>query len=183
MTIPGKEIHIRSAEQTDLQPLIDLTLRAFEPIFENFPRVLGPELYTRLYPDWHTQQADGVRWLMSAEKIQVYVAEVDKTLVGLIAVENNPENRRGEVQFLAVDPEWQRQGIADALNKFALKIMRQAGMTLAIVETGGDSSHAPARRAYEKAGYSCMPIARYFQVLSPVDAAGSKDLDGGNQEA
>ncbi len=163
------QLNIRPANPEDLPGLIDLTLRAFEPIFENFPKILGPELYTRLYPDWRTQQADGVRWLMSEEKIQVYMAEADENLAGLVAVENNPETRRGEVQFLAVDPDWQRQGIADALNNFALEKMCQAGMTLAIVETGGDSSHAPARRAYEKAGYIRMPIARYFKTLISKD--------------
>jgi hypothetical protein len=34
-----------------------------------------------------------------------------------------------------------------------------------MVETGGDPGHAPARRTYEKAGYTLMPIARYFKAL------------------
>ena len=38
-------------------------------------------------------------------------------------------------------------------------------MTLAQVETGGDVSHAPARRAYEKAGYTGLPLVRYFKTL------------------
>jgi hypothetical protein len=38
-------------------------------------------------------------------------------------------------------------------------------MTVAMVETGGDSGHAPARRDYEKAGYTLLPVARYFKAL------------------
>jgi hypothetical protein len=32
--------------------------------------------------------------------------------------------------------------------------MKEAGMQVATVSTGGDPSHAPARRAYEKAGFT-----------------------------
>ena len=31
--------------------------------------------------------------------------------------------------------------------------MRSRGMDIAVVETGGDPGHAPARAAYEKAGF------------------------------
>jgi hypothetical protein len=43
--------------------------------------------------------------------------------------------------------------------------MRESGVRLARVETGDDSSHAPARRSYEKAGYIPMPLVRYFKNL------------------
>ena len=35
----------------------------------------------------------------------------------------------------------------------ALDLMRAAGIKVATVGTGGDDSHAPAYRAYEKAGF------------------------------
>jgi hypothetical protein len=38
-------------------------------------------------------------------------------------------------------------------------------MGVAMVETGGDPGHAPARRTYEKAGFSLVPVARYFKAL------------------
>jgi hypothetical protein len=37
---------------------------------------------------------------------------------------------------------------------FAITRMKEAGMRVATVATGGDASHAPARRAYEKAGFA-----------------------------
>jgi len=48
---------------------------------------------------------------------------------------------------------------------FALDRLKDAGMTVAMVETGGDPGHAPARRVYEKAGYTLLPTARYFKNL------------------
>lgn len=37
---------------------------------------------------------------------------------------------------------------------FAIARMKAAGMRVATVATGADASHAPARRAYEKAGFT-----------------------------
>jgi ribosomal protein S18 acetylase RimI-like enzyme len=69
------------------------------------------------------------------------------------------------VQLLAVHPDYQNQGIGTELNLFALAEMKKQGMIVAQVETGGDPSHAPARKSYEKAGYAPLPVVRYFQVL------------------
>ncbi len=71
----------------------------------------------------------------------------------------------GEISMLAVDPDYQCVGIGTALTEFALDQLKGAGMTVAMVETGGDPGHAAARRTYEKAGYTHLPIARYFKNL------------------
>ena len=39
------------------------------------------------------------------------------------------------------------------------------GIHLAVVGTGGDPGHAPARRSYEKAGYTGLPLVRYYHDL------------------
>jgi ribosomal protein S18 acetylase RimI-like enzyme len=67
--------------------------------------------------------------------------------------------------MLAVDPAAQRVGLGTALTTHAVNWMRARGVTLAVVETGGDPGHAPARQTYELAGFTLMPIARYFMVL------------------
>ena len=38
-------------------------------------------------------------------------------------------------------------------------------MGVAMIETGGDRGHAPARRIYEKAGYTPLPAVRFFKSL------------------
>jgi hypothetical protein len=43
--------------------------------------------------------------------------------------------------------------------------MQAAGMEIAVVETGGDPGHAPARAAYEALGFTLLPVARYFRML------------------
>ncbi len=76
-----------------------------------------------------------------------------------------PEDSIGEIYMLAVDPDHQGGGIGTALTEFALARIKDARMTVAMVETGGDPGHAAARRTYEKAGYVHLPIARYFKNL------------------
>ena len=69
--------------------------------------------------------------------------------------------------MLAVDPRLQRQGIGTALTIFAVQRLREAGVGLAVVGTGGDPGHAPARRVYEKAGFVGLPLVRYYARLDP----------------
>ena len=53
------------------------------------------------------------------------------------------------------------------LTSRAMDGLRARGMRTVMVETGGDPGHGPARRTYERAGFTMMPIARYFQALHP----------------
>jgi GNAT superfamily N-acetyltransferase len=71
----------------------------------------------------------------------------------------------GEIYIIAVSPIHQRQGIGKALMDFANEKIREAGMTMVMVETGGDTGHAPARHAYESFGFESWPAARYFKRL------------------
>jgi len=86
-------------------------------------------------------------------------------VVGFMGLELYESAKTGEVQMLAVHPEFQNHGIGTALNLFALQQMRAAGMTLAVGMGGDDDGHAPARRSYEKAGYTGLPLMRYYQAL------------------
>jgi len=69
--------------------------------------------------------------------------------------------------MLAVDPAYQRQGAGAALTEAATSWLRASGMRVAMVETGGDPGHAPARRVYQRAGSTALPVARYFKALPP----------------
>jgi GNAT superfamily N-acetyltransferase len=68
-----------------------------------------------------------------------------------------PGGDHDEVQLLAVHPAHQNQGIGAGLSLSARGQTKKRGMTMAKVETGGDPSRAPARRSFEKAGYTALP--------------------------
>jgi len=151
--------------ENDLNGLVQLSLLAFEPIFGSFAQILGPDIYPLVYPDWKISQSEGVRSVCESDKIDVWVAELDGKVVGYIAYELHEKDESGEVQLLAVHPAYQNDGIGTALNQVALERMREAGMRVAVVGTGGDPSHAPARRSYERAGYTALPLVRYYKKL------------------
>lgn len=129
-------------------------------------RVLGSEIFRRQHPDWRVDQRQAVEEVCDAQKGRVWVAEVEAKIVGFVAIElHSHEENMGEISMLAVDPDYQGGGIGTVLTKLALDRLKDAGMTVAMVETGGDPGHAAARRIYEKAGYVQLPIARYFKNL------------------
>ncbi|MCJ7737598.1 MAG: GNAT family N-acetyltransferase [Anaerolineae bacterium] len=157
---------IRPVCDDDVDALVRLSLLAWIPVFGSFKQILGPEIYAIIYPDWRTSQREAVETVCrDGEKTVVYVAELDGTVVGFLAYELQIKDKTGEVQLLAVHPEFQNLGIGTELNAFALKKMKASGMKMAVVGTGGDPSHAPARRSYEKAGYTALPLVRYYKDL------------------
>jgi len=160
------DLNIRPFTDQDLDEIVTLSLLAWEPVFDSFKQILGPNIYTRLYPDWRKTQKSGVVTICKdQEKNHVLVAETDGKVVGFLAYQLNKAEKTAEVQLLAVHPEHQNLGIGAELNLTALQEMKAAGMKIAVVETGGDDSHAPARRSYENAGYTPFPIVRYFKDL------------------
>ena len=127
---------------------------------------MGPSIYTLFWPEWKTSQREAIEQVCkNGDKTIVWVAELHGIVVGFLAYTLDVEEKIGEVQLLAVHPDYQNRGIGTELNLFALGQMRESGMRMAKVETGGDSSHAPARKSYQKAGYTALPLVRYFKDL------------------
>lgn len=160
---------IRPLDDRDVNVVVSLSLRAWTPVFASIEQTLGSEIFRRQHPDWRADQRQAVENVCAAQKTQVWVAEVDaaagKSIVGFVATKLHCERSIGEVYMIAVDPDCQGGGVGTALTEFASSWIKDAGMSVAMVETGGDPGHAAARRTYEKAGYTQLPIARYFKNL------------------
>jgi len=160
-------LKVRPVCENDVKDLVQLSLLAWAPIFPSFRHILGQGIYSAIWPDWKTNQREAVEKVCSdGDKTPVYVAELNGTVVGFIAYQLNLQDKTGEVQLLAVHPDYQNRGIGTKLNTFALERMKESGIKLARVETGGDPSHAAARSSYEKAGYTGLPLVRYFKDLT-----------------
>ncbi len=160
------KLKIRPYSDNDLEAIVELSLCAWEPVFHSFQQVLGPAIYALIYPDWQTSQKEAVTTVcQDVAKYTVVVAEVDGRVVGFLAYELNYTNKTGEVYMLAVHPDHQKRGIGTELNNYALAKMKERGMKLAVVGTGGDPGHAPARKAYEKVGYTALPLVQYYKDL------------------
>jgi GNAT superfamily N-acetyltransferase len=158
---------IRPFDASDLDDIVAFSLRAWEPVFESLRHVLGDAIFARLHqPDWRAVQADAVRSSCTSDDHDVFVAVVDGVPVGFAAVALDAfHERMGVVDIIAVDPAHQRRGIATQLMDRAATHMRERGMDIAAVGTGGDPAHAPARAMYEAAGYTALPVVRYLKLL------------------
>jgi mycothiol synthase len=127
---------------------------------------MNVDVYQAFYPDhWRVSQQKVVEDVCAAEDTNVWVAFDAGSAVGFVAVKLHSEESMGEIYMVAVDPDYQGRGIGSALTEFALDWMKDAGMSIAMVETGGDPGHAPARHTYEKVGFELFPVARYFKKL------------------
>ena len=156
---------IEPYEESKLDEIVQLSLRAWEPVFYSIESAMDREVYRELHPDWRVTQRAAVESVCEDNDIQVWVASEESRVVGFVALKLHAENRMGEIYMIAVDPDFQRRGVGTALTNHSLEWFKDAGVSIVMVETGGDPGHAPARRAYESAGFRLLPIARYFKKL------------------
>lgn len=157
---------IRRLDPTEIDAVVDLSIRAWAPVFASLERTLGPALFGAMHPDgWQRQQGAAVRSVLEDGGYDVWVADHDGEPVGFVAVRLHPDDDLGEVYMIAVHPDHQGRRIGRDLTDRALAHIRESGLTLAMVETGGDPGHAPARALYRSAGFTELPIARYFRDL------------------
>ena len=158
-------VTIRPLQHADVESVVALSLCAWAPVFDSLREVLGTGLFERMHTDWRQDQQRAVEEVCADEQLTVSVAEVDGDVVGFTAIRTYADSRLGEIYMIAVDPAHQGRGIGASLTRVALEQLVEAGMTMAMVETGGDPGHAPARATYEQADFTLLPIARYFKAL------------------
>ncbi|MGN6790861.1 MAG: GNAT family N-acetyltransferase [Streptosporangiaceae bacterium] len=163
-------VRIRTYHAADERPVVELSLLAWEPVFASLERELGHELSDRLHGDWRQYQETAVRAVLADEAVRVWVAlavgpGAGDRVAGFVAATLHARRSIGEIVMLAVRPQEQNRGIGTALTEFATDWLRSAGMRVAMVETGGDEGHAPARRCYERADYQPLPVVRYFKPI------------------
>jgi ribosomal protein S18 acetylase RimI-like enzyme len=110
-------------------------------------------------------QAEAVEATCTSPDMTVWVEIADDTPVGFVAVTLRPDDGEGEIHMIAVDPDHQRAGTGRRLTDHAVDWIAEQGMKIAVVSTGGDPGHAPARAAYEAAGFTPLPLVSYYKAL------------------
>ena len=158
-------MRIEPFQPSRLEAVVRLSLRAWAPVFASLEDVMDAGVYREQHPDWRVTQRRAVEAACADPEVHVFVAMEGEEVAGFAALKLHREERIGEIYMIAVDPGFQRRRIAAALTEHSLAWLKQAGMTTAMVETGGDPGHAPARRTYESAGFQLLPVARYFKKL------------------
>ena len=138
-------ITIKPYQKLDKGAVLELSIQAWSPVFPKMEKGVPKFVYDKSQFAW--------------------LAFLEEELVGWIHIRLHPEDKMGEIYILAVAPRYQRQGIGKALMTYACDQIKQKGMEMVMVETGGDLGHAPARKTYENFGFEQWPVARYFKKL------------------
>ena len=157
---------IRDLENADIEAVVRIATTAWEPVHRSYRELLGNTLCDTVFPDWKADKEYQIRDSIGrGSPVCFLVAELNGCVAGFVSYVIGP-GKIGEIRNNAVDPSYQNKGIASSLYQEVQRRMENAGMKCAKVTTGLDPSHAPARRAYEKAGFSrAIPVTTYYKDL------------------
>lgn len=158
---------MRPFEPRYLDDVLDLAVAAWQPIFSSSKKIVGEQLFNLVYPDSDGKKRERITEASNPDDPrEIWIAELDGKLAGFITIHMYPDRKVAEIGNNAVTPEFQGHGIGSEMYAFALQHMRDSGMNAAVVTKSGDEAHAPARRAYEKAGFSgAVPSVEYHIKL------------------
>ena len=159
-------MQIRKYREEDLPAIMALGNEAWRPIRRVQRDTLGDEIFNVLHP----KGADvdkGLEIQDFARKLpdNIFVCEDNGRIIGFILFRMS-ENGVGEICNNAADKTCGIKGIGQAMYAAVLEHFRANGMKVVCVHTGLDEGHAPARRAYERAGFSLqMQHTTYYMKL------------------
>ncbi len=156
------EVVIKKYEEKYEKEVCDLVIKAWTPLREVARGELGDKIYDTIFSDWQDKKCKGV--IDEMKSTDSYVAIIEDKLVGFIYYKVN--GKVGVIGENAVSPGYKGRGIAQKLYKVVLDKMKEQGAEIATVYTGLDDGHAPARKAYEKAGFKeNLKHISYYKVL------------------
>lgn len=164
-------MRIRAFRSGDLDPAVNLTIDTFRPFFVDYVRPrLGGGVFRHQHGTWEQDYRDELPTLHRPERghhVAVAVAGDARSdgLAGLIAWRNGDRPRHGEIYLLAVAPGHRRRHLGLHLCEHAIAAMRDQGVAVVQVGTGGDPFHAPARALYRRLGLTMVPTAVFLGAI------------------
>ena len=155
---------IRLAEERDVERLVSIARNEWSAVYEGYRDQLGDELFAIAYPTpKDTKEAQIRRVALGG---CCYVAEIDGVVAGFVTCLYDENLKIGTISNNAVSAEFRGRGIGPRMYDFVFELLRSKGALAVRVTTGLDDAHAPARRAYEKAGFSAnLPSVTYYKKL------------------
>ena len=165
--VTAADWNIRPFEPGDLPAMQLIRKAAFEPVFRSFREIVGEQIATLAFAHADAEQAKLLDDICAADSgHRVLVVTIGDEIVAFVSFTIDARNSTGEIGLNAVHPAHAGRGLGTAMYEHVLARMKELGMVLATVGTGGDPSHAPARRAYEKAGFGpAIPSIYLYRLL------------------
>lgn len=149
--LPETQLQIVRCEKEHIADCSRIAVQVWEGIHDAYIGMIGEDIHEAVSGGWREAKAAEVA--QQQERSTAFVALLEGKVVGFVGYRMANENL-GVVGYNGVDPEYRGKGIARYLYQRVLDEIRSQGAPYATVFTGGDDGHAPARRAYEKAGFN-----------------------------
>lgn len=158
---------IRPFEHDDIPALQAIRQAAFVPVFRSFRTIVGEQIAEIVFADADAEQARLLDDICSGRSADhLLVMTIGSEVVGFVSYRIDAGRRTGEIGLNAVHPDHAGKGLGTSMYKHVIAQMRDLGLALVTVGTGGDASHAAARRAYEKAGLGpALPFTQLYKLL------------------
>jgi len=157
---------IRPYRSEDLSVLMIIGNLAWRGIYMMYREKYGEELFSFMVPEVDSVKGEQIKKHCAAHPDWVYVCEEDGRIVGFVTFLLDKEKYIGHINNNAVDPNCGLKGIGQQMYKAVFERFQSEGMRYAQVRTGLDCAHAPARRAYERAGFDIkVEDVTYFKKM------------------
>jgi len=157
---------IRRYQDEDLSIIADIGKRAWINIYKMYEGAYGSELFSLLIPDQDVAKEEQIKEHVLNHPDWIYICEENGKIVGFVTFSIERGRKIGQIGNNAVDPECGLKGIGQQMYAEVFRRFKDEGMLYAQVTTGLDDTHAPARRAYERAGFNIKKEdVTYFKRL------------------
>lgn len=98
---------------------------------------------------------------LKSPHIIFFSAWINGSLAGCIAIQNL-DSQNAEIKSMRTSHQFRGQGVASKLLLFVLSFAKEEGYKTISLETGTQDYFLPARKLYEKFGFSeCGPFSNY----------------------
>ena len=156
---------MREYHTDDLETVMDIADLAWRPIRQMGREALGDAIADVLNPMGDAKSKGlQVKAQIESGKYGIAVCEHENTVVGFITWQI--EGPVGEICNNGALKSSGLKGIGQTMYHYVFDVFRKAGVKVAKVTTGLDWAHAPARRAYERAGFKKhLDFTTYFMEL------------------
>ncbi|MBO5792048.1 MAG: GNAT family N-acetyltransferase [Lentisphaeria bacterium] len=146
-------MNMRPYCEDDLLKVMEIANIAWRPIRKMSRAALGDSIADILNPDGDdVSKGFQVKGQIESGAYGIAVCEHEGELVGFITYAIN--GIWGEICNNGALTSTGLKGIGQTMYKYVMEEFRKAGVKVVKVTTGLDDAHAPARRAYERAGFS-----------------------------
>ncbi|MBT3288623.1 MAG: GNAT family N-acetyltransferase [Victivallales bacterium] len=157
---------LRPFETEDTDVVVEIANLAWQGIYASQREILGDELYAILCPEDLHRKGNEMRGRCMRTPDHIWICGVNGRVAGFIMWSMNEEKKIGTLGNNGLHPEFAGRGLGTFMYRGVLAHFRANGMSHAMVHTGLDEGHAPARRAYERVGFDIrQESVNYYMKL------------------